>query len=156
MPRLFRTECPSISQTGGVDKADLRPCAATASESFLAVLFRVLPCCIVLVLGSLQVMTEGNPGMMRGLLVVASFVMLGGFTMMFGSVFVMLRCLFVMLVNLVLCHETMRAPRTFSAECVDVAASIGVARTCSNSGMIGGLCDQRGSGEPRTDGVAIR
>jgi hypothetical protein len=75
----------------------------------LAVLFRVLPCCIVLVLGGFQVMTECNPGMMRGLLVVASLVVLGGFTMMFGSVFVMLCRLFVMLVNLVLCNSSLPA-----------------------------------------------
>jgi hypothetical protein len=60
--------------------------------------FRVLPCGIVLVLGSLQVMTEGNPGMMRGL---------GGLAMMFGRVFIVLRCVFVMLVNLVLCHSVL-------------------------------------------------
>jgi hypothetical protein len=67
----------------------------------------MLPCGVVLVLGGLQVMTECNPGMMRGLLVVASLVVLGGFTMMFGSVFVMLCRLFVMLVNLVLCHSVL-------------------------------------------------
>ena len=48
----------------------------------------MLPGGIVLVLGSFQVMTEGNPGMVRGLFVIARFVMLGGLTMMFGSVFV--------------------------------------------------------------------
>jgi hypothetical protein len=100
----IQTEYRTISQTGDVDQAAPRLRAATASESFLAVLFRVLPRCIVLVLGSFQVMTECNPGMMRGLLVVAGFVVLGGLTMMFGSVFVMLRRLFVMLVNLLLCH----------------------------------------------------
>jgi hypothetical protein len=73
----------------------------------LAVHFRVLPGGVVLVLGGFQVMTEGNPGMVRGLLVIARFVMLGGLAMMFGSVFVMLRCLFVMLVNLVLCHSVL-------------------------------------------------
>ena len=67
----------------------------------------MLPCGMVLVLSRFQVMTECNPGMMRGLFVVASFVMLGGLTMMFGGVFVMLRCLFVMLVNLVLCHSVL-------------------------------------------------
>ena len=60
-------------------------------------------------LSGFQVMTECNPGMMRGLLVVASLVVLGGFTMMFGSVFVMLCRLFVMLVNLVLCHSSLPA-----------------------------------------------
>ena len=58
-------------------------------------------------------MTECNPGMMRGLFVVASFVMLGGLTMMFGSVFVVLRCLFVMLVNLVLCHSSLPGLSSF-------------------------------------------
>jgi hypothetical protein len=78
------------------------------------VLFRVLPCRTVLVLGSFQVMAERNPGMMRGLLVVAGFVMLGGLTMMFGSMFVMLRCLFMMFVNLVLCHSSLPGLHRFS------------------------------------------
>jgi len=45
--------------------------------------------------------------MMRRLLVIARLVMLGGLTMVFGGVFVMLRRLFVMLVNLVLCHSVL-------------------------------------------------
>jgi hypothetical protein len=69
--------------------------------------FRVLPCGIVLVLGGLQVMTEGNPGMMRGLFVIARLVELGGLAMMFGRLFIVLRCVFVMLVNLVLCHSVL-------------------------------------------------
>jgi hypothetical protein len=64
----------------------------------------MLPGGIVLVLGSFQVMTEGNPGMVRGFLVIARFVMLGGFAMMFGRLLIVLRRMFVMLVNLVLCH----------------------------------------------------
>jgi hypothetical protein len=69
--------------------------------------FRVLPGGIVLVLDSLQVMTEGNPGVMRGLLVIARLVKLGGLAMMFGRLFIVLRCVFVMLVNLVLCHSVL-------------------------------------------------
>ena len=64
----------------------------------------MLPGGTVLVLGSLQVMTEGNPGVVRGLFVIARFVVLGGLTMMFGRLLVVLRRMFVMLVNLVLCH----------------------------------------------------
>jgi hypothetical protein len=75
----------------------------------------MLPCDIVLVLSGFQVMTECNPGMMRGLLMIARFVMLGGLAMMFGSWFIVLRSLFVMLMNLVLCHsvllEISRPPR---------------------------------------------
>jgi hypothetical protein len=71
----------------------------------LAVHFRVLPCGIVLVLGSLQVMTEGNPGMVCGPLVVASLVKPGSLAMMFGCLFIVLRCVFVVLVNLVVCHS---------------------------------------------------
>jgi hypothetical protein len=67
--------------------------------------FRMLPCGIVLVLGGFQVMTECNPGMVRRLLVLPRLVMLGGLTMMFGSVFIVLRGLFVMLVNLEFCHS---------------------------------------------------
>jgi hypothetical protein len=66
--------------------------------------FRVLPCGVVLVLGGLQVVTECNPSMMCGLLVVTRLMVLAGLTMMFGSVFIVLRGLFVMLVNLELCH----------------------------------------------------
>ena len=42
----------------------------------LAVLFRMLPCGVVLVLRGFQIMTECDPGMMRGLLMIAGFVML--------------------------------------------------------------------------------
>jgi hypothetical protein len=70
----------------------------------LAVLLRVLPRGVVLVFGGLQIMAEGNPGMMRRLLMTARLVMLGGFTMMFGGLLVMLGGVFVMLVNLMLCH----------------------------------------------------
>ena len=65
-------------------------------------LFRMLPCGIVLVLSRFQVMTKCNPGMMRGLLVIARFVVLGGLAMMFDCGFIVLRCFFAMLVNLVL------------------------------------------------------
>ena len=44
---------------------------------------------------------------MCGLLVVARLMMLAGLTMMFGSVFIVLRGLFVMLVNLELCHSVL-------------------------------------------------
>ena len=108
-PASIRPNAPGISQTGGMDKRHRGLAQQQHRRCFLAVLFRVLPCCIVLVLSSFQVMTECNPGMMRGLLVVASLVVLGGFTMMFGSVFVMLCRLFVMLVNFVLCHSSLPA-----------------------------------------------
>ena len=72
---------------------------------FLAVLFCVLPRGIVLMLGGFEVMTERNAGMMRGLFMISRFVMLGGLAMMFGGLVIVLRCLFVMLVNLVLCHS---------------------------------------------------
>ena len=73
----------------------------------LAVLFRMLPCGVVLVLRGFQIMTECDPGVMRGLLMIAGFVMLGGLAMIFGSVFIVLRCLFVMLVNLEFCHSVL-------------------------------------------------
>jgi hypothetical protein len=62
---------------------------------------------MVLVLGGLQVVTECNPSMMRGLLMIARLVKLGSLTMMFGSVFIVLRGLFVMLVNLEFCHSVL-------------------------------------------------
>ena len=69
--------------------------------------FSMLLCCILMVLDGVQVMTLCNLRMMRGLLMVARFVVLGGLTMMFGSVFMVLRCLFVMFVNLVFCHSAL-------------------------------------------------
>jgi len=68
---------------------------------------RMLPSGMVLVLGGLQVMAECDPGMMRGLLMIASFVKLRGLTMMFSSLVIVLRCLFVMLVYLVFCHSVL-------------------------------------------------
>ncbi len=68
-------------------------------------LFRVLPRGIVPVLGGFEVTTECDPSMMRGLFMISRFVMLGGLAMMFGGLVIVLRCLFVMLVNLVLCHS---------------------------------------------------
>ena len=67
----------------------------------------MLPCGVVLVLSGFQVVTECNPSMMCGLLVVARLMMLAGLTMMFGSLFIVLRRLFVMLVNLELCHSVL-------------------------------------------------
>jgi hypothetical protein len=67
----------------------------------------MLPCGVVLVLGRFQIMTERNPGMMRGLHMIARFVVLGGLAMMFGSLFIMLRRVLVMLVNLILCHSAL-------------------------------------------------
>jgi hypothetical protein len=64
----------------------------------------MLSCGMVLVLGGLEVVTECNPGVMRRFLVVARLMMLAGLAMMFGGVFIVLRRLFVMLVNLELCH----------------------------------------------------
>ena len=59
---------------------------------------------IIVVLGRLHVMTMRNFGMMRGLLVSARLVMLGGLMMMFGGLFMVMRRLFVMFVNVVLGH----------------------------------------------------
>jgi hypothetical protein len=67
-------------------------------------LFRVFPRGIVLVLGGFQIVAEGDPGVMRRLLVAARLVVLGGLTMMFGGLFVVLGRMFVMLVDLVLWH----------------------------------------------------
>jgi hypothetical protein len=85
----------------------ITPIDATQSM-FLAVLFRVLPRGIVLVLRGFEVMTECDPGMMRGLFMISSFVLLGGLAMMFGGLVIVLCCLFVMLVNLILCHSDLR------------------------------------------------
>ncbi len=66
--------------------------------------FRVLPRGIILVLSCFQVMTERDPGMMCRLHMITRFVVLSGLAMMFRSLFIVLRCLFVMLVNLLLFH----------------------------------------------------
>jgi len=62
----------------------------------------MLPSGVALVLGSLQVIPESNPRMMGGLLVIARLVMLGGFAMVLGCLLIVLRRMFVMLMNLVL------------------------------------------------------
>ena len=82
----------------------ITPIDATQSM-FLAVLFRVLPRGIVLVLRGFEVMTECDASMMRSPFMISRFVMLGGLAMMFGGLVIVLCCLFVMLVNLVLRHS---------------------------------------------------
>ena len=67
----------------------------------------MLPCGIVLVLSRFQIMTERDPGMMRSLHMIAHFVVLGGLAVMFGSLFIVLRCLLVMLVNFVFFHAAL-------------------------------------------------
>jgi hypothetical protein len=83
-------------------------------------LFRVLPRGVVLVLGGFQVMTKCNSGVVRGLLVIAGFVMLGGFAMMFSSLLIMFRCSLVVFVNLVLRHFSLLAlafqPTSYAAK----------------------------------------
>ena len=59
---------------------------------------------VVLVLGRMQTVTVGYSGMMGGLFVIASFVMLGRLAVMLGRLLVVMRRLFVMLVNLVFRH----------------------------------------------------
>jgi len=76
----------------------------------------MLPCGIVLVLSRFQVMTERNPGMMRGLHMIARFVVLGGLAMMFGSLFIVLCRFFVMLVNFVLFHSVLLDVESFWAK----------------------------------------
>ena len=93
---------------------------ATAVSEFSAVLFCMLSCGVVLVLGCLKVMTECNPGMMRGLLVIARFVVLGGFAMILGSLIIVLRCLFVMLVNFVFFHSFLPGPFTWMRRVVGI------------------------------------
>jgi hypothetical protein len=104
-PYVFASERGSPFTPSGF--AELLARAREEADWLLAVLFRVLPRGIVLVLSGFQVMTECNPRMMRGLFVIACFVMLGGLAMMFGSLVIVLRSLFVVLVNLVLCHSVL-------------------------------------------------
>jgi hypothetical protein len=72
--------------------------------AILAVILGVTPCSIVLMFGGLQVVAECNPGVMRGLFVIARFVVLGRFTMMFGGLLIVLGRVLVKLVDLMLRH----------------------------------------------------
>jgi hypothetical protein len=59
---------------------------------------------VVLMLGRMQTVTVRYPGMMRGLFVIAGFVVLGRLAVMLCRLLVMMRRLLMMLVNLVFCH----------------------------------------------------
>ena len=74
----------------------------TYAVGSLAVLFRMHLRCVLMVVGGMQVMPVSNLGMMRCFLVIARLVVLGGFTMVFGRMLVVVRGLFVMFVNVVL------------------------------------------------------
>ena len=68
-----RTTIPVVAIFAGyLVGIDFVATVTAVSESSM-VLFRMLPCGVVLVLGRLKVMTECNPGMMCGLLVIARF-----------------------------------------------------------------------------------
>jgi hypothetical protein len=62
------------------------------------------PCGVVLVFGGLEIVAECNPGVMGGLFVMARFVMLGRFTMMFGGLLIVLGRVLVEFVDLMLRH----------------------------------------------------
>jgi hypothetical protein len=64
----------------------------------------VLLRCMLVMFGGVEGVTVRHLRMMRGFLVVPAFGMLGSFAMVLGSVFVMVGCLVVMLVNVVLAH----------------------------------------------------
>jgi hypothetical protein len=74
----------------------------TYTVGSLAVLIRTQLRCVLIVVGGMQVMPVSNFGMMRCFLVIARLVVLGGFTMVFRSMLVVVRGLFVMFVNVVL------------------------------------------------------
>jgi hypothetical protein len=68
-------------------------------------------------------MTEGDSGMMRGLLVIARLVKLAGLAMMFGRLFIVVRCMFMKLVNLVLWHSVLPEIRDLQRSPVTTALS---------------------------------
>lgn len=56
-------------------------------------------------IGRVQRVAVRDLGMMRGLLVIAGLVMLGGFAMMLGGMLVVMRGVLVMFVNLMIAHR---------------------------------------------------
>ncbi|HML07275.1 MAG TPA: hypothetical protein VK430_03990 [Xanthobacteraceae bacterium] len=60
------------------------------------------------VLDCMQVVTMSYLGVVGGLFMIARLVMLGGFTMVLGRLLVMMRGLFVMLVDIVIGHVPLR------------------------------------------------
>lgn len=67
---------------------------------FFGVQFR----CFFVMLGGMHVMAMSDLGMVRGLFVIAGLVVLGGFTMVLGRMLVVMRGVFVVLVDLVAFH----------------------------------------------------
>ncbi len=63
--------------------------------------------CVLVVLGSVQVMPMSDLGMVRGLLVIACLVVPGSFTMMFGRMLMVMRGLLVMFMNVVTVHRSL-------------------------------------------------
>lgn len=70
-----------------------------------AVLFGVHLRCFLVMFVRMQRMAVGDLGMVRGLFVIAGAMMRGGFAMMLGRVLVVLRGVFVVLVDLVIFHR---------------------------------------------------
>ncbi len=74
-------------------------------------LLGVLLCCVLVVLGRVQVMPMGDFGVVRSLFMIAGLVMFCGLVMVFGRVFVVVRGLFVMLMNVVTVHRRLPGSR---------------------------------------------
>jgi hypothetical protein len=68
-------------------------------------------CRVVVVLGRVQVMPMGDFGMMRSLFMIAGLVVFRGLVMVFGRMFVVVRGLFVMFVNVVAVHRWLPVSR---------------------------------------------
>jgi hypothetical protein len=73
-----------------------------------------------MMLGRMQGMTMGDLGMMRGFFMITGLVVLCGFAMMFGSVLVVVRRVFVVFVNIVICHGALPE---FGQRCARTIAS---------------------------------
>ena len=71
----------------------------SVSHLYQLCLLGVLLCCVLVVLGRVQVMPMGDFGVVRSLFMIAGLVMFCGLVMVFGRVFVVVRGLFVMLMN---------------------------------------------------------
>ena len=134
---ISKNELPGVGLSSVV-----RPCLGAASGSsppeaanvlallqhtrsllvVVAVRFGVQLGGFLMMLGGMHMVTVRHIRMMRRLLVMAGFVMLGGLTMMFCSLLVMMRGFFVMLVDLVVVQ--ILAVRRLLPGCCDTAASI--------------------------------
>jgi hypothetical protein len=77
------------------------------AASFSAVMLGVLLRSVLVMLGRVQGMPMRDLGMVRRLLVISRFMVLGGLAMMLGRVLVVVRGILMVLMNLVTAHRSL-------------------------------------------------